>query len=297
VSVRNTFLHYEVDEGGISDAPEQPVLWRSRTAPVGDGGRGSSRWEDEGCLGSCPSPAGVCDEEAKGDRPAAEKPLAPPSFGSAAPPVLEEEGQTAAAGAGCVGVQSSPTLLSHHRPGSTAQHVKSNLAAKKPDDDLRAAATEIADRAASCTPSKTTIMLRNLPNNYTRDGLLNLLASQGFGGKLDFLYFPIDFKTHAALGYAFVNLQSQSEAERLWLRFDGFSAWCIPSSKVCYVSWSQPLQGLAAHIARYRNSPLMHETVPDSYRPMLFSSGERVAFPPPTKRIKPPRKGNERMLV
>jgi len=57
------------------------------------------------------------------------------------------------------------------------------------------------------------------------------------------------------------------------------------------------LQGLEANIERYRNSPTMHELVPDAYRPMLFVNGQQVAFPAPTKKIKPPRKGTQRLLV
>merc|ERR1719163_748335 len=33
-----------------------------------------------------------------------------------------------------------------------------------------------------------TVMLRNLPNNYTRAMLLKLIDSEGFGGKYDFVY-------------------------------------------------------------------------------------------------------------
>merc|ERR1719384_1088623 len=101
----------------------------------------------------------------------------------------------------------------------------------------------------------------------------------------------MDFRTHAAMGYAFVNCVTPSAAEHLWRCLDGFCKWTLPTSKVCKVSWSDPHQGLDAHVKRYRNSPLMHESVPDSYRPVLFSHGVRVPFPPPTKRVKPPRQG------
>jgi len=145
--------------------------------------------------------------------------------------------------------------------------------------------------------SRTTIMLRNLPNNYTREGILELLDAQGFFGRYDFVYLPIDFRTHAALGYCFVNLRTHSDAEALMHTMEGFSRWTLPSSKQCHVSWSHPHQGLGPHIDRYRNSPLMHESVPDTYRPVLFEGGLRVQFPLPTKRIKPPRQGTQRMLV
>jgi len=156
-------------------------------------------------------------------------------------------------------------------------------------------------RSANATPcaeaGRTTVMLRNLPNNYSQVMLLELIDAEGFAGSYDFLYLPIDFRTHAALGYAFINLVSPGEAERLKDHFHGFWRWSLPSSKVCTAAWSHPHQGLDAHIARYRNSPLMHESVPDSYRPSLFQEGSRVVFPAPTKKVKPPRQGTERMLV
>lgn len=158
-----------------------------------------------------------------------------------------------------------------------------------------------AARASASAPTapgeRTTVMLRNLPNNYTRGILLELLDAEGFQGRYDFVYLPIDFRTHAALGYAFINLVAPADAERLHRQINGFSHWALPSSKVCCVGWSHPHQGLESHIARYRNSPLMHEAVPDEYRPVLMSGGVRVDFPPPTKRVKPPRQGTERMLV
>lgn len=134
-----------------------------------------------------------------------------------------------------------------------------------------------------------TLMLRNLPNNYTRTMLLSLLDTEGFSGQYDFVYLPIDFKSHASLGYAFVNLNTIEVAESCWKVFEGFNKWVVPSQKVCSVNWSTPFQGLDAHVERYRNSPVMHEHVPDEYKPMLFSGGTRLPFPPPTKKIRAPR--------
>lgn len=151
--------------------------------------------------------------------------------------------------------------------------------------------------AAGSSSRRTTVMIRNVPNNYTRTEVMELLDSQGFACKYDFLYFPIDFETHAALGYAFVNLVSPEEAEKFRKVFEGFSGWAVRSGKVCSVVWTQQEQGLVAHVQRYRNSPLMHELVPDEYRPVVLENGQRVAFPEPTKKIKPPRKGTKLMLV
>merc|ERR1719384_1199996 len=117
-------------------------------------------------------------------------------------------------------------------------------------------------------------MLRHLPIALRREHLLALLARFGFGGKFDFLYVPLDWNTHEGLGYAFINLVSSTDADRLAEAMDGFSDWFTRSSKACKVTRSD-IQGLAAHVARYRNSPLMHEVVPESYRPMLFAGGQQ----------------------
>lgn len=136
----------------------------------------------------------------------------------------------------------------------------------------------------------TTVMLRNLPNKYTRSMLLDMLDAEGFTGKFSFVYLPIDFKTHAGLGYAFVDLTSPPEAQKLRQHFEGFSRWVLSSDKVCTVSWSHPeQQGHAAHVERYRNSPVMHDSVPEDWKPVLFVDGRRVPFPVSTRKIRPPR--------
>jgi len=143
------------------------------------------------------------------------------------------------------------------------------------------------DATASLKGEKrTTLMLRNLPNDYTRDMLLDLLDCQGFCGVYDFIYLPIDFNRLAGLGYAFVNCVSPATAEAMREQLQGFDQWCVSSQKVCDVCWGDPLQGLEAHVERYRNSPVMHQSVPDEYKPAVFVNGIRSAFPSPTKRIR-----------
>merc|ERR1740116_211179 len=152
----------------------------------------------------------------------------------------------------------------------------------KADDEIR----EGSENA------RTTVMLRNLPNHYTRAMLTDLLETEGFGDIYDFLYLPIDFRTQAALGYAFVNLLDSDIVQRFWSYFDGFTNWALPSKKSSFVSWCEPHQGLQAHIERYRNSPVMHKSVPDKYKPVLMKHGQRIKFPKPTKIIRAPRTRN-----
>lgn len=143
-------------------------------------------------------------------------------------------------------------------------------------------------RAATPAGRKTTIMLKHMPNNYDQQMLLAMLAKEGFAGKYDFVYLPMDFRRNAGLGYAFVNLSDATEVPRFWQTFQGYRNWDLPTQKVCELSWSFPLQGLGAHVDRFRNSPVMHPSVPEHFKPMVFLDGQRVPFPPPTKSIKAP---------
>jgi len=135
----------------------------------------------------------------------------------------------------------------------------------------------------------TTLMLRNIPNDYTRAMLMELLDQDGFHGSYDFLYLPRDFSRGAGIGYAFINMTSHENALRLLGHFTGFCNWTVPSRKVAEVSWSNPNQGLSVHVERYRNSTVMYPTVPDEYKPIVLVAGERVAFPSPTRKIRAPQ--------
>lgn len=137
--------------------------------------------------------------------------------------------------------------------------------------------------------TRTTLMFRNLPNEYTRDMFTQLLDREGFSGLYDFIYVPIDFRSRAGFGYAFVNMITPDAALRFMNHFEGFGQWCMESAKAAEVAWSSPTQGLEAHVERYRSSPVMHEAVPDHFKPAVYQLNARVAFPPPTKAIKMPR--------
>jgi hypothetical protein len=130
---------------------------------------------------------------------------------------------------------------------------------------------------------KTTVMLRNFPNNYKRDSLIELLDIQGFSDQYDFVYLPLDYKSRAAIGYAFVNFTSHAAASRSFDVFNGFSAWRGKSRKVCEVIWSETHQGLDANIELVRNSSMNRRRVPEQCKPFIVKNGQRVAIPPPNK--------------
>lgn len=152
-----------------------------------------------------------------------------------------------------------------------------------------AAAMPLAGQEQLLQACRTTIMLRQLPKSLTRDMLIDILDNLGFAGKYDFVYSPVDFSTGVGLGYAFVNLLSPEDVEQVWACFEGFSNWESSDSAACTVSWSDPHQGLAVHVERYRNSPVMHSIVPESWKPAVFVNGAKAVFPFPTKKIKAPK--------
>jgi len=323
--VRNTFLHCSEVGKGVSDA--QPQLLRAHTAPLSltalqeeqvepRAPEEADPWSARGGLThDLMENQDVCPEQPTLQRDVTLDPFEQPSSvggagGAAGPMVLVPpvtlglvcfvdagavfaELEASAPVAGCVDSSASTRVPSP--AGSSSRSGGELLSQGCPPSS--GAKKDHRWPAQSTEAGLTTVIMRNVPNNYTQACLLELLDRQGFAGRYDFVYFPVDFRTHAALGYAFVNLVSSEAAEAFCNHFEGFCRWSHQSRKICTVAWSQPHQGLAEHLARYRNSPLMHQSVPEMYRPALFQHGLRVAFPPPTKRVKPPRQGMQRMLV
>merc|ERR1712000_434675 len=122
------------------------------------------------------------------------------------------------------------------------------------------------------------------------DIFLQELDYQGFAGCYDFAYMPVDFRMQTTLGYGFVNLVSVELAHRARRHFDGFERWEFAEcDSKCLTIWSDKEQGVDANVERYRNSPVMHLSVSDEYKPRLFDGGQRVEFPAPRVNIKAPK--------
>ncbi|KAG2644782.1 hypothetical protein PVAP13_2KG377300 [Panicum virgatum] len=92
----------------------------------------------------------------------------------------------------------------------------------------------------------TTLMIRNIPNDFRRKRLMQILdqhcsienaeiSSGGVKSEYDFLYLPIDFSTGANKGYAFVNLTTPEAARRLHDYLHGHRWRVNGSGKTCEV--------------------------------------------------------------
>jgi len=172
------------------------------------------------------------------------------------------------------------------RPGTS-------FASARPGTSFASKGTSFASKGAGVY---STICFRNLPNNYSADMVLDLLNSNGFTGHYDFVYVPHDFKRLPSLvniGYFFVNFTDQDSAVCAWNVFDGFTNWSVNSTKVLKATWANETQGLKACVARYRNSPVMHKTIPTECKPLIFEKGELVPLRSRHKVREPRVKTNE----
>jgi hypothetical protein len=139
------------------------------------------------------------------------------------------------------------------------------------------------------------LIVRHVPREISREGVLQAIADRKLVAELDFLYCPLDYVTKKGFGYVLLNFASLEAARRFRVAFHGAEASCLDSN-----AGSSPLevvavqgehrQGLQASIDRYRNSPVMHNIVPDEFKPIVLSGGRRVAFPKPTQKLEAPNK-------
>lgn len=117
---------------------------------------------------------------------------------------------------------------------------------------------------------------------------MRLLDREGFRARYNFVYMPMDICARVGFGYIFVNLLTVVDAQECMSHFDGFEQWGIPTDEVGQAEWSS-LQGLEHNVRRYRDSPVMHGSVPEEFKPVVLSSGRRLPFPEPTKPLRAPK--------
>jgi hypothetical protein len=139
----------------------------------------------------------------------------------------------------------------------------------------------------------TTLTVKHLPPQLSQETLLVFLKTLGLGS-LDFLYAPSNFRKCMLFGYCFLNFVDHGSACSA-MRVLRAAHWPGASDRKVQVAWSETYQGLEAQIERYRNCPVMHKSVPDAYKPMLFSREQRVSFPAPTEVIQLPRNMKKQM--
>jgi len=95
-----------------------------------------------------------------------------------------------------------------------------------------------------------TVMMRNLPNKYKQQMLLEEINQAGFQGAYDFVYLPIDPETNANKGYAFLNFTNANYAWAFKMTFEGKKMLQFNSNKFVSVT-PATLQGFEANHTHY----------------------------------------------
>ena len=138
------------------------------------------------------------------------------------------------------------------------------------------------DAVESGRDTRTSLMVRNIPNKYTQQMLLSEFSENGHGpGKIDFFYLPIDFKNRCNRGYAFVNFVDYRDIVPFHRQYFGQHWKVFNSDKICDITYAR-IQGKAGMLKRFENSALMEKD--DEYKPLVFVShgadkGRRIPFP------------------
>ncbi|XP_041994424.1 protein MEI2-like 5 isoform X2 [Salvia splendens] len=124
------------------------------------------------------------------------------------------------------------------------------------------------DKIRTGEDTRTTLMIKNIPNKYTSKMLLATI-DEHCKGTYDFLYLPIDFQNKCNIGYAFINLLSPLNIIPFYEAFNGKRWEKFNSEKVAYLAYAR-IQGKAALVAHFKHTTLMNE---DKHcRPILFDS-------------------------
>ncbi|XP_047182546.1 protein MEI2-like 5 [Vigna umbellata] len=124
------------------------------------------------------------------------------------------------------------------------------------------------DKIKSGEDTRTTLMIKNIPNKYTSKMLLAAI-DENHRGTYDFLYLPIDFKNKCNVGYAFINMLSPSLIIPFYETFNGKKWEKFNSEKVASLAYAR-IQGKTALVSHFQNSSLMNED--KRCRPILFHS-------------------------
>eukprot|EP00434_Breviolum_minutum_P043985 symbB.v1.2.039238.t1/scaffold6433.1/size18149/2 len=120
----------------------------------------------------------------------------------------------------------------------------------------------------------TTMMLRNIPNKYTQNSLLQEINDLGFAGTFDFFYLPMDVHNRSNVGYAFINFLRPDDAELFRHKFSDHRFQRFQSRKISSVCTAH-VQGLHENLRHFQNRAVTHARN-DQYRPVVFRNGSRV---------------------
>lgn len=162
------------------------------------------------------------------------------------------------------------------------------------DDAVRPTSRVFPVKQKTGNSGRTSLMLRNIPVQFSRSDLLELLAAHDCLMDVRFLYLPLESATGSAFGYAFVAFANGYMAENCRSLLDGME---MSTGKALQVDWSSSSFTANEEVERFRNSALMHPSVADALRPIVLVNGIRTTFPAPTKKLRVPRQRYQQRMM
>ncbi|KAJ0833808.1 putative RNA recognition motif domain, mei2/Mei2-like RNA recognition [Helianthus annuus] len=180
----------------------------------------------------------------------------------------------------CVHTGSKSMKCSFSRPKGRARrisygrhgHVSCHTDDKKFELDI--------ERVLRGEDSRTTLMIRNIPNKYSSAMLLAAINEHN-QGTYDFIYLPLDFKNKCNMGYAFINMTDPLQIVPFYKSINGKKWEKFHSGKVACLAYAR-IQGKQALIANFQESSLMNQD--KCCHPILFTTdgpnaGNQEPFP------------------
>ena len=132
--------------------------------------------------------------------------------------------------------------------------------------------------ALRCNTAHVLIMSHD-PRNVDRAMLMEFLERQGLLFQIDCLYLPIQIRNNMNNTYAILGFTSPVVARKC-MDMSGVVSWGTDAAHVVAVEPAIKFSDCESFIARFRNSPMMHNLVPDEFKPILLRDGVRIPFPP-----------------
>ena len=124
--------------------------------------------------------------------------------------------------------------------------------------------------------TRTTVMIRNIPNKYTQKMLLGRIDAR-HQGKYDFFYLPIDLKNNCNVGYAFINMSDPSFIVQLYEDLAGKKLECFNSEKICELTYGR-IQGKEKLVDNFQSAVDLRKVKPAVFESCPATQAQRDAI-------------------
>ena len=114
-------------------------------------------------------------------------------------------------------------------------------------------------KVLSLEDKRTSIMIKNIPNKFSKEILLSII-DQNFAGTYDIFILPTDMSKNKNFGYAFINFISSYYVPNFYYMFNGKKWSNTNSEKVCQIAYSK-IQGKNNLVLHYPTKSVFQNDV------------------------------------